>query len=116
MTKVAVCTRLVLGCPTEVFLAFRSFYAGSSIFPGGTDRDKEVHVTCHHFDPDSEAIVPRDTVWLSWLSNGHYDVILKRPYPNPHYDAWLESVSKRMERDQQMAEQLALEDLQFQVG
>ena len=77
---------------------------------GGCPSNPEVSVTCHHYDPDNDSITPKDTVWLSWLSNGHYDVILDSVVKNVHYDEWLAEKCRQEERDAELAERLSQND------
>lgn len=42
--------------------------------------------TMVHFLGEEDASKP--IIWLSWLSNGHYDVVLNRSVPNLEYDEW----------------------------
>ncbi|KAJ3611620.1 hypothetical protein NHX12_021635 [Muraenolepis orangiensis] len=46
-------------------------------------------------------------IWLSWLSNGHYDVILDRDVPNPRYRDWCLGTQAQRGRDQQLAHAMA---------
>ena len=77
---------------------------------GGCISNPDVSVTCHHYDPDNDSITPKDTVWLSWLSNGHYDVILDSVVENKQYDEWVAKKSRQLESDAELAEQLSHQD------
>ncbi|XP_076814492.1 uncharacterized protein LOC143460759 [Clavelina lepadiformis] len=83
------------------------------IVTGGFSSDPKVHITCHHFDPHNEKLMPKDTVWLSWLSSGHYDVILKKKMKNRIFDEWAAAKKNRMKSDEELAKQLAQDEKEY---
>lgn len=75
---------------------------------GGTGETHPVSLTCHHF---SGEIQPKETVWLSWLSSGHYDLIVDYPPNNREYNDWINQHQDQSRSDHEIAMQLANEDL-----
>uniref|UniRef100_A0AAY4BX81 OTU domain-containing protein 1 n=2 Tax=Denticeps clupeoides TaxID=299321 RepID=A0AAY4BX81_9TELE len=49
----------------------------------------------------------RPAVWLSWLSNGHYDVLLDRRAANPEYEEWCRVAHAQRRRDEELARCMA---------
>ncbi|KAK2859548.1 hypothetical protein Q5P01_004168 [Channa striata] len=49
----------------------------------------------------------RPAIWLSWLSNGHYDVLLDRCLPNPEYEDWCRHSQMQRKRDEELAKSMA---------
>lgn len=74
---------------------------------GGSADNREVSLTCHHF---SGKKTPRETIWLSWLSKGHYDLIEDRVNDNEEYEKWLATNSNETESDAEFARRLANEE------
>lgn len=70
-----------------------------------------MHVTCHHFEPEGKTLVPRDTLWLSWLSSGHYDIILSEKVDNPEYLEWEKCKNTQIESDQKLAIRLSQKNM-----
>ncbi|KAG7259495.1 hypothetical protein CRUP_035333 [Coryphaenoides rupestris] len=57
---------------------------------------------------DGCAPPPPDEIWLSWLSNGHYDVVLDRSdVPNPEHEAWSAQALAQRRRDEELARSMA---------
>ncbi|KAK2531270.1 Otud1 [Columba livia] len=52
---------------------------------GGRPESPTVSTMVHYLGPEDPT---RPSIWLSWLSNGHYDAVLDRVCPNPEYEAW----------------------------
>ncbi|KAM4705567.1 OTU domain-containing protein 1 [Rhinophrynus dorsalis] len=50
----------------------------------------------------------RPSIWLSWLSNGHYDVVFDQPLLNPEYESWWQQSQAQRNRDEEMAKSMAL--------
>ncbi|XP_077480586.1 OTU domain-containing protein 1 [Stigmatopora argus] len=61
--------------------------------------------TMVHFLGQEDASKP--AVWLSWLSNGHYDVLTDAHVDNPEYDDWCRSSQMQRRRDEEMAKSMA---------
>ena len=91
-------------------MALQSLNDLCHVFTGGCPSNPDVNVTCHHYNPDDNSITPKDTVWLSWLSNGHYDVIVDRKMKNRDYERWLSEKNHQVTSDARLAEALAHED------
>nr|XP_046228073.1 OTU domain-containing protein 1 [Scatophagus argus] len=49
----------------------------------------------------------KPAIWLSWLSNGHYDVLLDRCLPNPEYEDWCRHSQMQRKRDEELAKSMA---------
>lgn len=74
----------------------------------------------HYFEPSvdelaatsprsTEAYTQRDSIWLSWLSNGHYDTFTHKRVQNAAYDEWLASRQSRLESDAAIANKLHMD-------
>ncbi|OCT73943.1 hypothetical protein XELAEV_18032904mg [Xenopus laevis] len=48
------------------------------------------------------------TIWLSWLSNGHYDAVFEQPLPNPEYERWYRQNQAQRLRDEELAKSMAI--------
>lgn len=70
---------------------------------GGSFESPTVSTMVHFL---GEEDTTRPVVWLSWLSNGHYDVILNHPVPNPEYNEWCRSVQTQRVLDEQLAKSI----------
>nr|XP_060638373.1 OTU domain-containing protein 1 [Anolis sagrei ordinatus] len=67
--------------------------------------------TMEHALPGGLGHQPRrssGSIWLSWLSSGHYDAVLDRPAPNPEYEAWCRQAQAQRRRDEELAKAMAL--------
>lgn len=49
----------------------------------------------------------KPAIWLSWLSNGHYDVLLDKCLPNPEYEDWCRHSQLQRKRDEELAKSMA---------
>ncbi|CAL8293479.1 unnamed protein product [Lota lota] len=79
---------------------------------GGGARSPTVSTMVHYLGRDeheNECTPPRsDDIWLSWLSNGHYDVILDQSdVPNPEYEDWCMQAQAQRRRDEELARAMA---------
>lgn len=61
--------------------------------------------TMVHFLGEEDASKP--AIWLSWLSNGHYDVLLDMCLPNPEYEDWCRNSQMQKKRDEELAKSMA---------
>lgn len=61
--------------------------------------------TMVHYLGEEDASKP--AIWLSWLSNGHYDVILDKCLPNPEYEDWCRQSQMQRKRDEELAKSMA---------
>ncbi|KAM4689648.1 OTU domain-containing protein 1 [Discoglossus pictus] len=68
---------------------------------GGRPECPTVSTMVHHLGPEDPS---RPSIWLSWLSNGHYDAVFEQPLSNPEYEAWC----KQRHRDEELARSMAL--------
>ncbi|XP_029005330.1 OTU domain-containing protein 1 [Betta splendens] len=72
---------------------------------GGSLESPTVSTMAHQLGAGGGA--PRPAVWLSWLSNGHYDVLLDRRLPNPEYERWCRQSQMQRRRDEELAKSMA---------
>ncbi|XP_063777667.1 OTU domain-containing protein 1 [Pseudophryne corroboree] len=72
---------------------------------GGRPECPTVSTMAHHLGGEDPA---RPSIWLSWLSNGHYDAVFKEPLPNPEYEDWCKRSQAQRQRDQELAKSMAL--------
>ncbi|XP_032406738.1 OTU domain-containing protein 1 [Xiphophorus hellerii] len=61
--------------------------------------------TMVHYLGEEDASKP--AIWLSWLSNGHYDVVLDKRLPNPEYEDWCRQSQMQRKRDEDLAKSMA---------
>ncbi|XP_077411025.1 OTU domain-containing protein 1 [Vanacampus margaritifer] len=61
--------------------------------------------TMVHFLGEEDASKP--AVWLSWLSNGHYDVLMGARVDNPEYEDWCRHSQMQRRRDEELAKSMA---------
>ncbi|XP_075275639.1 OTU domain-containing protein 1 [Opisthocomus hoazin] len=72
---------------------------------GGRPESPTVSTMVHYLGPEDPT---RPSIWLSWLSNGHYDAVLDRPCPNPEYEAWCRQTQVQRRRDEELAKSMAV--------
>ncbi|XP_008110635.1 OTU domain-containing protein 1 [Anolis carolinensis] len=75
---------------------------------GGRPESPTVATMEHALPGLGPAPAPRRTIWLSWLSSGHYDAVLDRPCANPEYEAWCRHAQAQRRRDEELAKAMAL--------
>uniref|UniRef100_A0A3Q1GIK5 OTU domain-containing protein 1 n=1 Tax=Acanthochromis polyacanthus TaxID=80966 RepID=A0A3Q1GIK5_9TELE len=71
---------------------------------GGSLESPTVSTMVHYL---GEEDVSKPAIWLSWLSNGHYDVLLDRCLPNPEYEDWCRNSHLQRKRDEELAKSMA---------
>ncbi|XP_028290357.1 OTU domain-containing protein 1 [Gouania willdenowi] len=71
---------------------------------GGSLESPTVSTMVHYLGNED---VSKPAVWLSWLSNGHYDVLLDRCLPNPEYEDWHRQSQIQRKRDEELAKSMA---------
>ncbi|KAL6489270.1 hypothetical protein MHYP_G00030110 [Metynnis hypsauchen] len=71
---------------------------------GGSLESPTVSTMMHYL---GEEDMTKPAIWLSWLSNGHYDVLLDRCLPNPEYDDWCRHTQVQRKRDEELAKSMA---------
>ncbi|XP_055785172.1 OTU domain-containing protein 1-like [Salvelinus fontinalis] len=71
---------------------------------GGSLESPTVSTMVHYLGEEDSS---KPTVWLSWLSNGHYDVLLDRCVANPEYDDWFRHSQMQRKRDEELAKSMA---------
>ncbi|XP_053323118.1 OTU domain-containing protein 1 [Spea bombifrons] len=72
---------------------------------GGRPECPTVSTMVHHLGPEDAT---RPSIWLSWLSNGHYDAVFEQALPNPEYESWCKQNQAQRNRDQDLAKSMAL--------
>uniref|UniRef100_A0A8D0C5M9 OTU domain-containing protein 1 n=1 Tax=Salvator merianae TaxID=96440 RepID=A0A8D0C5M9_SALMN len=72
---------------------------------GGRPESPTVSTMTHYLGPEDPS---RRSIWLSWLSNGHYDAVLDRQYPNPEYEEWCRQTQVQRRRDEELAKSMAV--------
>lgn len=71
---------------------------------GGSLESPTVSTMGHYLGEDDPS---RPAIWLSWLSNGHYDVLLDKSFPNPEYEDWCRHSQMQRKRDEELAKSMA---------
>ncbi|KAB5586561.1 hypothetical protein PHYPO_G00003100 [Pangasianodon hypophthalmus] len=71
---------------------------------GGSLASPTVSTMIHYL---GEEDLTKPAIWLSWLSNGHYDVLLDCCLPNPEYDDWCLHTQVQRKRDEELAKSMA---------
>ncbi|XP_004380590.1 OTU domain-containing protein 1 [Trichechus manatus latirostris] len=72
---------------------------------GGRLESPTVSTMIHYLGPEDSL---RPSIWLSWLSNGHYDAVFDHSYPNPEYDSWCKQTQVQRKRDEELAKSMAI--------
>ncbi|CAH2282262.1 Hypothetical predicted protein [Pelobates cultripes] len=72
---------------------------------GGRPECPTVSTMVHHLGLQDPS---RPCIWLSWLSNGHYDAVFDQPLPNPEYENWYKQTQAQRQRDQELAKSMAI--------
>nr|XP_005901712.1 PREDICTED: OTU domain-containing protein 1 [Bos mutus] len=72
---------------------------------GGRLESPTVSTMIHYLGPEDSL---RPSIWLSWLSNGHYDAVFDHSYPNPEYDTWCRQTQVQRKRDEELAKSMAI--------
>ncbi|XP_052584755.1 OTU domain-containing protein 1 [Peromyscus californicus insignis] len=72
---------------------------------GGRLESPTVSTMIHYLGPEDSL---RPSIWLSWLSNGHYDAVFDHSYPNPEYDNWCKQTQMQRKRDEELAKSMAI--------
>uniref|UniRef100_A0A098LZQ7 OTU domain-containing protein 1 n=1 Tax=Hypsiglena sp. JMG-2014 TaxID=1550645 RepID=A0A098LZQ7_9SAUR len=72
---------------------------------GGRSESPTVSTMTHYLGPEDPS---RASIWLSWLSNGHYDAVLDRQCPNPEYEEWCRKTQVQRRRDEELAKTMAV--------
>lgn len=71
---------------------------------GGSLESPTVSTMVHYLGEEDAS---KPAIWLSWLSNGHYDVILDKCLPNPEYEDWCRRSQMQRRRDEELAKSMA---------
>lgn len=71
---------------------------------GGSLESPTVSTMVHYLGEEDAS---KPAIWLSWLSNGHYDVLLDRCLPNPEYEDWCRNSHMQRKRDEELAKSMA---------
>lgn len=71
---------------------------------GGSLESPTVSTMIHYLGEEN---FTKPAIWLSWLSNGHYDVLMDNHLPNPEYDDWCLHTQGQRKRDEELAKSMA---------
>ncbi|XP_072535091.1 OTU domain-containing protein 1 [Salminus brasiliensis] len=71
---------------------------------GGSLESPTVSTMMHYL---GEEDLTKPAIWLSWLSNGHYDILLDHLLPNPEYNDWYCHMQVQHKRDEELAKSMA---------
>ncbi|XP_012708603.2 OTU domain-containing protein 1 [Fundulus heteroclitus] len=71
---------------------------------GGSLESPTVSTMVHYLGEEDSS---KRAIWLSWLSNGHYDVVLDKRLPNPEYEDWCRRSQMQRKRDEELAKSMA---------
>lgn len=71
---------------------------------GGSVESPTVSTMTHCLGPEDPS---KPRIWLSWLSNGHYDAVFDWPFPNPEYENWCKQTQVQRKRDEELARAMA---------
>ncbi|XP_074477869.1 uncharacterized protein otud1 [Sebastes fasciatus] len=71
---------------------------------GGSLESPTVSTMVHYLGDEDAS---KAAMWLSWLSNGHYDVLLDKCLPNPEYEDWCRHSQMQRKRDEELAKSMA---------
>uniref|UniRef100_A0A671W0C4 OTU domain-containing protein 1 n=1 Tax=Sparus aurata TaxID=8175 RepID=A0A671W0C4_SPAAU len=71
---------------------------------GGSLESPTVSTMVHYLGEEDSS---KPAIWLSWLSNGHYDVLLDNRFPNPEYEDWCRHSQMQRKRDEELAKSMA---------
>lgn len=71
---------------------------------GGSLESPTVSTMVHYLGEEDAS---KPAIWLSWLSNGHYDVLLDKRLPNPEYEDWCRRSQMQRKRDEELAKSMA---------
>lgn len=71
---------------------------------GGSSESPTVSTMVHCLGEEDPS---KPAIWLSWLSNGHYDVLLDKSVPNPEYEDWCRHSQMQRKRDEELAKSMA---------
>lgn len=71
---------------------------------GGSLESPTVSTMVHYLGEEDAS---KPAIWLSWLSNGHYDVLLDNSQPNPEYEDWCRNSQMQRKRDEELAKSMA---------
>uniref|UniRef100_UPI00398E437C OTU domain-containing protein 1 n=1 Tax=Pristiophorus japonicus TaxID=55135 RepID=UPI00398E437C len=71
---------------------------------GGSMESPTVSTMVHCLGPEDQST---SSIWLSWLSNGHYDAVFDQSLPNPEYETWCTQTHVQRKRDEELAKSMA---------
>ncbi|XP_037613333.1 OTU domain-containing protein 1 [Sebastes umbrosus] len=71
---------------------------------GGSLESPTVSTMVHYLGDEDAS---KAAMWLSWLSNGHYDVLLDKCLPNPEHEDWCRHSQMQRKRDEELAKSMA---------
>uniref|UniRef100_H3AU21 OTU domain-containing protein 1 n=1 Tax=Latimeria chalumnae TaxID=7897 RepID=H3AU21_LATCH len=71
---------------------------------GGSLESPTVSTMVHYLGAEDAM---KTSIWLSWLSNGHYDAVFDHPVLNPEYESWCKQTQVQRKRDEELAKSMA---------
>ncbi|XP_033848257.3 OTU domain-containing protein 1-like [Acipenser ruthenus] len=71
---------------------------------GGSLESPTVSTMVHYLGDEEPS---KQSIWLTWLSSGHYDTVSDRPLPNPEYENWCRQTQVQRKRDEELAKSMA---------
>ncbi|XP_021515506.1 OTU domain-containing protein 1 [Meriones unguiculatus] len=89
----------------ELLAMGQMLHVNIQLTTGGRLESPTVSTMSHYLGPEDSF---RPSIWLSWLSNGHYDAVFDHSYPNPEYDNWCKQTQMQRKRDEELAKSMAI--------
>ncbi|XP_051267172.1 OTU domain-containing protein 1 [Dicentrarchus labrax] len=89
---------------TELLAMSQMLNVNIHLTTGGSLESPTVSTMVHYL---GEEDATKPAIWLSWLSNGHYDVLLDKCLPNPEYEDWCRHSQMQRKRDEELAKSMA---------
>ncbi|KAJ8419152.1 hypothetical protein AAFF_G00006510 [Aldrovandia affinis] len=89
---------------TELLAMSQMLNINIHLTTGGSLESPTVSTMVHYL---GEEDISKTSIWLSWLSNGHYDVLFDRCLPNPEYESWCRQTQVQRRRDEELAKSMA---------
>ncbi|XP_035511086.1 OTU domain-containing protein 1 [Morone saxatilis] len=89
---------------TELLAMSQMLNVNIHLTTGGSLESPTVSTMVHYLGEEDAS---KPAIWLSWLSNGHYDVLLDKCLPNPEYEDWCRHSQMQRKRDEELAKSMA---------
>ncbi|XP_023696195.1 OTU domain-containing protein 1 [Paramormyrops kingsleyae] len=88
----------------ELLAMSQMLHVNIHLTTGGSLESPTVSTMVHYLGEEDAS---KPTIWLSWLSNGHYDALFDRCLPNPEYESWCRQTHVQRRRDEELAKSMA---------